>query len=108
MATITIELSVDWSEARAIYPSTIATQLAAIDIGSNDTLELLEYTLDADNTAVVGSMVTRTIELGTTADSDYLFPTDEAKIASVTKVFKGVLNLGLPGIVVEDSVTVTP
>lgn len=82
-------------------PSAMAVKVAAVDLFSDGTLDLLGMSVNADTTSAAGLLVTREIVLDVLADGEDRFPTDADKIVATRNLFGARLNL-------EGLVRVTP
>lgn len=90
MATITLAYD---CEVGIQSPAAMAPKIAAVDLFGSGTLDFLPFTLNSDNTVVVGNAVRRTIVLDVTAEGEAQYPTDAEKQLATRKLFSQVLAL---------------
>lgn len=81
-------------------PDVVAPRVAAIALNRGE-LDLIGASVVGDTTSVSADAVTRSIALAFTAAGEALFPTNAQKIAVTRGLWRGVLNLRVPGQVAE-------
>lgn len=105
MASITLDYFT--LPAYQIPTALLVTRMAAPALDQGE-LDLLGYTIDSDVTAYqLDGTIRRRVVLGTTADSDALFPTDAERIYSTKGLFRDVISQGMPGFVTQSDPVVS-
>lgn len=107
MATITLvyDCSVGIQD-----PVDMVAKIAAVNLYNNGTLDFLPFTVGVgdDTTAVVGSIVRRTIVFTVTAEGELQYPTEEDKEAATRQLFTTALAAGAIVSVVAADPVVAP